>query len=108
MRLLKIGTGDDFSLVELKREKMQPYAVLSHVWGEEDQEVTFKDMVEKTGKKKVGFDKIRFCAQEAINDGIEYFWVDTCCIDKSSSTELSEAINSMYRWYEDATTCYSA
>ena len=107
MRLLKIETGDDFSLVELKSDEMQPYAVLSHVWGKPDQEGTFRDIMDKTGKQKVSFDKISFCAKQAEEDKIQYFWVDTCCIDNSSSAELSEAINSMYHWYDDATICYA-
>jgi hypothetical protein len=107
MRLLKIEASGDLGLDELDSNKTQPYAILSHVWGGKDQEVTFTDLVDKTGKGKVGYEKIEFCAQQARKDGIEYLWVDTCCIDKSSSAELSEAINSMYRWYEDAATCYA-
>jgi len=57
-------------------------------------------------KSKSGYDKIRFCGEQARHDGLQYFWIDTCCIDKSSSTELQEAINSMYRWYRDAAKCY--
>jgi hypothetical protein len=107
MRLLKVERGGDFSLVQLERDKMQPYAVLSHVWGETDQELTFRDLMDKTGKQKAGYEKIDFCAKQAEEDNIQYIWVDTCCIDKSSSAELSEAINSMYHWYEDATKCYA-
>ncbi|KAH8689731.1 hypothetical protein GQ44DRAFT_587350, partial [Phaeosphaeriaceae sp. PMI808] len=51
--------------------------------------------------------KIRFCGEQARRDNLQYFWIDTCCIDKSSSSELSEAINSMYRWYEKAKVCYA-
>ena len=58
------------------------------------EEVTFKDMTEGNGTSKAGFDKIRFCGEQARCDGWQYFWVDTCCIDKSSSAELSEAIKS--------------
>jgi hypothetical protein len=49
------------------------------------------------GSSKTSFDKIRFCEEQARRDGLHYFWVDTCCIDKSSSAELAEAINSMFR-----------
>ncbi|OAL43692.1 HET-domain-containing protein [Pyrenochaeta sp. DS3sAY3a] len=107
MRLLKIEASGDFSLVELNSDKMQPYAILSHVWGEKGQEVTFRDLVDKAGKQKAGYQKIELCAKQAQKDGLEYFWIDTCCIDKSSSAELSEAINSMYSWYEEAMTCYA-
>jgi Heterokaryon incompatibility protein (HET) len=81
-----------------------PYAILSHTWGEE--EVTFRDLTESTDRSKAAFKKILFCARQAAKDGLQYFWVDTCCIDKSSSTELSEAINSMFRWYQHASKCY--
>jgi hypothetical protein len=63
-------------------------------------------MVDGTGNAKAGYRKIRFCEKQATKDGLEFFWVDTCCIDKSSSTELAEAINSMFRWYQDAARCY--
>jgi hypothetical protein len=76
------------------------------ILGQRSDEVTFKDLMEGTGKNKAGYDKIRFCAKQAASDSLQYFWVDTCCIDKSSSAELTEAINSMFRWYRDATKCY--
>jgi hypothetical protein len=84
------------------------YAILSHTWGEE--EFIYEDM--KEGKNtsmiinKAGWRKIQFCANQAAKDGLEYFWVDTCCIDKKSSSELTEALNSMYNWYELAAICY--
>ncbi|KAF5846997.1 hypothetical protein GGP41_003232 [Bipolaris sorokiniana] len=59
-----------------------------------------------TGKDRPGY-KIRFCAEQTNLDDLEYFWIDICCIEKSSSAELSEAINSMYRWYQDARVCYA-
>src|SRR4051794_14485701 len=84
----------------------EPYAILSHTW--EDEEVTFQDMLASVeeSKKKKGFEKIEFCAERARKHNLRYFWVDTCCIDKSNSTELSEAINSMYRWYRNADVCF--
>jgi hypothetical protein len=60
----------------------------------------------KDDKSKAGYSKIRFCGYQAAKDDLQYFWVDTCCIDKSSSAELSEAINSMFRWYHSAAKCY--
>ncbi|KAK7178572.1 hypothetical protein PSPO01_15389 [Paraphaeosphaeria sporulosa] len=59
-----------------------------------------------TTPPKDGYTKIRFCGERAAKDGLKYFWVDTFCIDKSRSDELSTAINSMFRWYERATKCY--
>ncbi|CZR66361.1 uncharacterized protein PAC_16262 [Phialocephala subalpina] len=103
MRLLQYNDDGEFSLTEFF-DNIPPYAILSHRWGPE--EVTFKDMIERTGTSKAGFDKIQFCGEQARRDGLHYFWVDTCCIDKSSSAELTEAINSMFRWYCDAAKCY--
>ncbi|KAL4727821.1 hypothetical protein ACLX1H_004510 [Fusarium chlamydosporum] len=81
------------------------YAILSHTW-ESDQEVTFQECNKRRAMAKTGYKKIIKTCELALGDGLEYVWVDTCCIDKSSSAELTEAINSMYRWYEKATICY--
>ena len=107
MRLLLRSNNGEFSFTKdlVGDDPIPPYAILSHTW-KEGQEVTFKDLVDGTGKRKAGHDKIRFCAQQAERDGLHYFWVDTCCIDKSNHTELQEAINSMYRWYQNAAKCY--
>ncbi|KAK0643928.1 heterokaryon incompatibility protein-domain-containing protein [Cercophora newfieldiana] len=98
MRLLNAHTleFEEFCDDENTRPK---YAILSHTWGEE--EVTHKDMRKHRDQaaKKNGFKKITLCAKQTLKDNLEYFWIDTCCIDKSSSAELSEAINSMFRWY---------
>ena len=105
MRLLERNSAGQLSLTkDLIGDDIPQYAILSHTWGAE--EVTFGDLIDGTGKSKAGYDKIRFCAQQAANDGLQYFWVDTCCIDKSSSAELQEAINSMFRWYQNAAKCY--
>ncbi|KAK1829899.1 heterokaryon incompatibility protein-domain-containing protein [Podospora conica] len=89
------------------RDTYRPtYAILSHTWG--DQEVTFQEM--QSGDPptwKEGYRKIVGTCKLASESGIDYAWVDTCCIDKSSSAELSEAINSMFRWYEEAEICYA-
>lgn len=83
-----------------------PYAILSHTWT--DDEVTFQDMQDLgIAISKKGFSKIRKTCEIAIAGGLQYVWVDTCCIDKSSSAELSEAINSMYRWYKGSLLCYA-
>ncbi|PSN59031.1 hypothetical protein BS50DRAFT_682489 [Corynespora cassiicola Philippines] len=107
MRLLRCSDTGDFGLPEafVSHKTIPPYAILSHTW-EEGQEVTFDDLVNGTGKDKTGYDKIRLCSQQAKRDGLQYFWVDTCCIDKSNPAELQKAINSMFRWYRNATKCY--
>lgn len=55
---------------------------------------------------KVGWRKIQFCAEQAKEDGLEYFWVDTCCIDRKNAVELEAATNSILRWYQNAARCY--
>lgn len=94
-----------FSLTEHVGEP-PPYAILSHTWGTDNEEVTFRDLIDGTGTEKEGYRKLKFCGQQAARHGLEYYWIDTCCIDKASSAELSEAINSMFRWYRDSSRCY--
>ncbi|KAH3996514.1 hypothetical protein HBH92_092530 [Parastagonospora nodorum] len=108
MRLIRVPKQKhgELCLVEYA-EKVPPYAILSHRWGADDEEVTFEDMVEMRGRTKKGYRKIRDCADQARKDGLGFFWVDTCCIDKSSSAELSEAINSMWSWYRKSEICYA-
>jgi Tol biopolymer transport system component len=118
MRLLKLENGE-ISLTKDITNPTTPYAILSHTWGEDDnEEVNFVDLEDgsgyymtlfgrkKKGKTKIGYKKLQFCGEQAARDGLQYFWVDTCCIDKSNSTEFSEAINSMFRWYRNAARCY--
>jgi len=83
-----------------------PYAILSHTW--EAEEVTFAEMKgqQESLKKKAGYKKVEACCRQALADGYQYAWSDTCCIDKRISTELSEAINSMFRWYQRSEICY--
>lgn len=95
-----------FSLVECFGNAIPPYAILSHTWGNDNDELSFRDLADGKGRDKTGWNKTEFCGKQAAEDGIEYFWVDTCCIDKSSSNELGEAINSMFHWYQDAAICY--
>ena len=91
------------------------YAILSHRWID-DTEVNYDEMVDLAKMEKgerdeirgrLGYKKILDTCQQAQKDGYKWVWVDTCCIDKRSSAELSEAINSMYRWYQNAGTCYA-
>ncbi|KAF2201564.1 HET-domain-containing protein [Delitschia confertaspora ATCC 74209] len=106
MRLLQLEENGTFSLTKHADDKTPKYAVLSHTWGAEDEEVNFKDMKRGTAKSKTGYEKIQFCGSQAAQEGLKYFWVDICCIDKSDSQELQEAINSMFRWYQKAETCH--
>ncbi|KAL4071630.1 heterokaryon incompatibility protein-domain-containing protein [Scleroderma yunnanense] len=101
-------------VLEFCDDEATAYAILSHRWI--DQEVNYDEMVE-LGKmdaeerdeirQRNGYRKILDSCEQAKKDGCEWLWVDTCCIDKRSSAELSEAINSMYRWYEKSRVCYA-
>ncbi|KAF2187665.1 WD40 repeat-like protein [Zopfia rhizophila CBS 207.26] len=108
MRLLRRSNTGEFSLTKdlVGDEAIPPYAILSHTWGADAEEVTFEDLTNGTGKDKPGYEKIRFCGEKARQDDLQYFWIDTCCIYKANYAELSQAINSMFRWYRNATRCY--
>ncbi len=80
------------------------YAILSHRWG--DDEVTFQDFRKGRKQDGQGYAKTIQCCNFARSRDHQWVWIDTCCIDKKSSAELSEAINSMYRWYKGAIQCY--
>ncbi|KAF2686438.1 hypothetical protein K458DRAFT_429459 [Lentithecium fluviatile CBS 122367] len=86
--------------------KLPLYVTLSHTWGADSDEVTFDDLTNGTGKEKPGYEKIRFYGEQAALDNLEYFWIDTCCINKANNAELSQAINSMFRRYRNVTRCY--
>lgn len=105
MRLLSYLPNCGFKLASFDDEHPPPYAILSHTWTE-GQEVTYDELVAGTGTHKSGYDKLRFCGERAATDGLEHFWVDTCCINKATNDELSTAINSMFRWYQRAEKCY--
>jgi hypothetical protein len=106
MRLLQLQRASNFSLVEFLGNNIPPYGILSHTWGPSNEEVTYQDLLYGTGEGKSGYRKLTFCKEQAAKDGLYYFWIDTCCINKDSSAELSEAINSMFRWYHEAVKCY--
>lgn len=101
MRLLDTTT----IAVEEFQGDLPEYAILSHTW--ETEEVTLPDLTSDKKRSKAGWAKILKCCELCRNKGCKYVWIDTCCIDKSSSAELSEAINSMFRWYQQAAVCYA-
>lgn len=108
MRLLHTTTQRLFEKTpeELRKENIR-YAILSHTWAQD--EVVFEDIVHGTEwtKNPNSLSKVQGACRQARSNGYDYIWIDTCCIDKSSSSELSEAINSMYVWYETAEVCYA-
>lgn len=102
MRLLDVKTKQ---LKDFHNATDVPYAILSHCW--EDDEVLYQDIVNDTARDRKGYEKISNFCDVAARDGFQYAWIDTCCIDKSSSAELSEAINSMFNWYQQADVCFA-
>ena len=101
MRLINTSS---FKILEFNPPKIPRYAILSHTWT--DDEFIFSDRNSRDRRDSNGFKKISGCCTLAAAEGWQYLWVDTCCIDKSSSAELTEAINSMYKWYEKSEVCY--
>ncbi|KAI0424303.1 heterokaryon incompatibility protein-domain-containing protein [Xylaria sp. FL1042] len=102
--MLLINT-QSLDLEEFIGNAIPRYAILSHTWGTE--EVSFQEWCDKDlAAGKAGYKKIFSACQQARADGLQYLWVDTNCIDKKSSAELSEAINSMFAFYGNSDRCY--
>jgi hypothetical protein len=116
---MRLIDASNLKLVSKREDELPPYATLSHTWGSDEDEVSFEDMqtlgasyvrsalLTHPVSRKLGFAKIRQAARLALSQGLQYIWVDTCCINKSSSAELSEAINSMFQWYQGSAVCYA-
>jgi Heterokaryon incompatibility protein (HET) len=85
MRLLFRDVDGKYRLKSFEDDdEIPPKVTLSHTWLADKEEPTFKDLIEGTGGEKLGYDKIRLCGQQVKQDGPEYFWVDTCCINKEN------------------------
>ena len=103
MRILHVVT---LELHEFFDDKIPPYAILSHRW--EQEEISYKDVRKQRNLSSKGWQKVQnFCRLVQRDRDVKYAWIDTCCIDKRSSAELSEAINSMYKRYEKAAICFA-
>ncbi|KAK4443141.1 heterokaryon incompatibility protein-domain-containing protein [Podospora aff. communis PSN243] len=102
MRLINTTT---LQLEYFLDRSVPPYAILSHTW--EEEEVTFQDMALPRPLNKKGYNKIAETCRLARERNLAYAWVDTCCIDKTSSSELTESINSMFQWYVKAEVCFT-
>lgn len=105
MRLL-VTNSEPLEIKTFVASDTPEYAILSHTWGSPNEEVLFSDMRQGTAETKAMYHKVKKACELAASHGFEYLWIDTCCIDKSSSAELQEAICSMYRWYKCARICY--
>jgi uncharacterized protein YegJ (DUF2314 family) len=103
MRILYYTSGSEIRCTKdlVGDNEVPSYTILSYTW-DEGQEVTFDDLVKNSGKGKTGYDKIRFCAQKAKRDGLEHFWVKSVSFDKANSSELLQAIVSMFQCYTNA------
>nr|OQO29107.1 hypothetical protein B0A51_06184 [Rachicladosporium sp. CCFEE 5018] len=104
MWLINVASG---VLTEFDNEDPPLYAIFSHRWGPKEQEQTFKEYRKGLKHDTTGHEKILKLRETALADGQEWVWIDTACIDKRSSAELSEAINSMFTWYRNAAKCYA-
>jgi tetratricopeptide (TPR) repeat protein len=105
MRLLHFDAQDRLILTDFRRKSIPPYAILSHRWS--DSETLIEDVSNGNYKQKQeGYQKLRFCAEQAAKDRLQFFWIDTCCIDRWDKNERSKAINSMFQWYQNAARCY--
>ena len=91
-------------MVDFADNAIPAYAILSHRWG--DKETSYQEYMNVAPEERSSFAKIRGLCTLASSRGWEWVWIDTCCIDKKSSAELSEAINSMYNWYRKSVECY--
>ncbi|KAI6118495.1 heterokaryon incompatibility protein-domain-containing protein [Pisolithus croceorrhizus] len=107
------GVQSEYDVLRELDDEITSYAILSHRWGAEVgyEEMTGLMKMEEGKRDEVrqrcGYQKIIKSCEQATKDGHKWLWIDTCCIDKRSSSELSEAINSMYRWYQNAQVCYA-
>ena len=104
------------SVFAFRDDEATDYAILSHRWMSMEHEVDYDEMndLAKMDKGEIaevcrrdGYRKILDSCEQAKRDRYKWLWIDTCCIDKRSSAELSEAINSMFRWYENSRVCYA-
>ena len=104
MRLINVHTFKQADQFEDNR--IPPYAILSHRWGKA--EVSYQDFFKTTKDTfNTGFGKIADACAQARKIGLDWIWIDTCCIDRTSSHELSTSINSIFRWYRDAQICFA-
>ncbi|KAH7073184.1 hypothetical protein FB567DRAFT_553812 [Paraphoma chrysanthemicola] len=87
MLLIQID-GGHLSIVECFGAAIPPYLVLSHTWGHDGEEVTFKDMRKGRGHDKLSYNKLKFCVRQTLEHGLEHFWIDTCCTGRPDHNAL--------------------
>ncbi|KAI0548332.1 heterokaryon incompatibility protein-domain-containing protein [Xylaria curta] len=107
MRLLQIEEDNfSFTKVYARDDEIPSYAIVSHTWGDEEDEILMTDIKENIYKKKAAYLKLKVCSAKAYAEGLRHIWMDTCCINQTDTVELARSINSMYRWYRNAARCY--
>ncbi len=112
MRLLKTR---QYELIETNDipDPFPQYAILSHTWISPKDEITYQDFKHRKGDiendifKQKGWAKLKRYCDRAVKDGWDWAWMDTCCIDKTNPADTQEAINAMFRWYQNAGICYA-
>ncbi len=105
MRLLHFDALGQLVSTDFSGKTVPPYAILSHRWS--DSEILLEDIASGAYKnKQEGCRKLEFCVKQAAQDGLQYFWIDTCCIDRWNLRERSRAINLMFQWYKNGAKCY--
>ncbi|KAH7085888.1 kinesin light chain [Paraphoma chrysanthemicola] len=105
MRLLHFNALGRPVLTDFRGKTLPQYAILSHRWS--NSEISFEEISNGTyEEKEEAYHKLRFCAEQAARDELQYFWIDTCCINMWDRDERSKSINSMFQWYKNASQCY--
>jgi hypothetical protein len=103
MRLLQYSKSGEPIIRSFDDGDIPPDAIPSHTWGADGDEVTFADLQTDGDRRKLGYKKILFCGRQAWRDNLQYFWVNTCCINTTDRAEHSQAIQSIFCWYRSAT-----
>lgn len=113
IRLLQFYDNGEYCLTHFPSDHKPFYGILSHRWGADGDEITYEELMDGERRSiserdlaRGGFRKLQFCQQRAAQEGLRYFWIDTCCINKRDQSELSYALNSIFYWYRQATRCY--
>ena len=102
---MQYSESEELSIHSFDDGDISPYAILSHTLGTDVNEVTYADLETGHGKTKPGYNKIRFCGDQVRRDGLQYFWIDTCCINRVNKAVLTFAIRSIFRWYRNVARC---
>ena len=106
---MRLINTESLKLKEVGLDSAPRYAILSHRWFKAEEELSYQTIQDPDSLDTCamrGYRKVALFCREALRDGYDWVWVDSCCINKESSTELTEAINSMYKWYANAAVCY--